>query len=181
MTSRLTLEAFDAECSTLVAVVRGLTPLQLSSPTNCPPWTLHELVVHIADSIETPEAEIGAPLARADRHTAADYYRRPERRTVDYRTRNVDHARQLAAAVHPDDDAELLDAAWQQTSVTMARHQPDQLLRTAGLTLALDDYLLTRVMSVAAHGIDVAITLERPPFTSGSARLRRRSPTADSR
>ena len=169
MTSRLALEAFDAECSALVAVVRAVSPIELSRRTNCPPWTLHELVVHIADSVETPEAEIGAALSAAHCHSAADYYRRSERATDDYRTGNVEHVRQLAAAVSPDDDADLLAATWQETSATMAGHEPDQLLRTAGLTLALDDYLLTRVMSVAAHGIDVAITLERPSFTTPSA------------
>jgi hypothetical protein len=56
MTSRLALEGFDAECSALVAVVRAVPPIELSRPTNCPPWALHELVIHIADSIETPEA-----------------------------------------------------------------------------------------------------------------------------
>ena len=121
ITSRVALEAFDAECSALVAVVRALAPIEFSSPTNCPPWTLHELVVHIADSIETPEAEIGRAPPSAHRDSAADYYRRPERATDAYRTRNVEHVRHRAAAMHPDDDADLLTAAWQQTSATVAQ------------------------------------------------------------
>ena len=156
----------DAECSTLVAVVRAVTLGDFSRPTNCPPWTLHELVVHIADSIETPAATIALAPPPAHRRTAADYYRRPERATIAYRTSNVERVCRRAADVRTDDDANLLTATWQQTSATMARQDPDNPLRTAGLTLRVEDYLLTRLMSVAAHGLDVAITLRRPPFTT---------------
>jgi hypothetical protein len=55
-------------------------------------------VVHIAMSIGVddgpPAAAPGGALS-----TAADYYRRPERDTRQYRQRNVDRTREVAAAV----------------------------------------------------------------------------------
>lgn len=37
--------------------------------------------------------------------------------------------------------------------------------------MRLSDWVITRVVSVAAHGLDVATTLGRPPWTTLSAQL----------
>jgi uncharacterized protein (TIGR03083 family) len=169
MDSRPTIEAFDAECSALVAVVETLTPAESSRPTNCPPWTLHELVVHIADSIEMAPEEIRSAPVAAPLGTAADYYRRPERDTAAYRTRNVTQTVALAATVPPDAVAGRLAERSRHTSNLFANLDPALPISVAGLALTADSYLLTRVMSVAAHGLDVAITLDRAPFTTALA------------
>jgi hypothetical protein len=39
-------------------------------------------------------------------------------------------------------------------------------MEAGGRALTVDVYLLTRLMSVAAHGIDVAITLSKPAWTT---------------
>jgi hypothetical protein len=36
-------------------------------------------------------------------------------------------------------------------------------------TMRIDDYVATRVLGVAAHGLDVAITLDRTPWTTEPA------------
>jgi uncharacterized protein (TIGR03083 family) len=169
MHAQRTLATFDGECAALLAVVEALTTDELARPTNCPPWTLHQLVVHIADSIQIGESRSRPAPTSAPPATAADYYRRDERHTVAYRRGNVDETIARAAAVRPEEVAELFAHSWRGTSRVIASRDPLERTQVAGLALTLDAYLLTRVMSVAAHGLDVAITLGRPPFTTRAA------------
>jgi uncharacterized protein (TIGR03083 family) len=164
-----TIEAFDAECSALSLVLQGLTSDDLARPTNCPPWTLHELVVHIADSISVPEVAMSRLAGALRQGSAADYYRRPERHTDEYREGNVERTRRRAATIPPETAAAFFRDAWHRTSRAFAVSNLDQRIEASGRSLTIGDYLLTRVMSVAAHGLDVAITLDRPPWTTRTA------------
>jgi uncharacterized protein (TIGR03083 family) len=164
------LEALSAECGVLLRVVDGLSEADLQRPTNCPPWNLRELVVHIADSISLgrgfpPAGEYGVV---AD---AADYYRRPERDSAQYRAGNVqrtrEHARLLLATTSP---AGWLQQAVDHTLTTLSAAELDRVVAVDGVgPMKLGDWVLTRVMSVAAHGIDVALTLGREPWTTAAA------------
>jgi hypothetical protein len=126
-----------------------------------------ELAVHIAMSIEVgsglPPAGPGGPLS-----TAADYYRRPERGTVPYRQGNVERTQRVAATVGPAvSPARWFDQTYTATVDSLGRLDPGQILDIAGVgPMTLADWVTTRVMSVAAHGLDVAITLDRPPWTT---------------
>jgi uncharacterized protein (TIGR03083 family) len=146
-----------------------LTPEDLARVTNCPPWTLHELVVHIADSITVPNLEMPRPSEGLPPGSAADYYRRPERQTDEYRGSSVERTRTRAATIPPETAAALFRDAWHRTSRAFAESDLDQRVEAAGRALTLGDYLLTRLMSVAAHGLDVAITLDRLPWTTHTA------------
>lgn len=151
---------FEAECAALLGIIKGLPPADFGRVTNCRPWTLHELLVHIADSLRMPDPAVPVAPATLARGDAADYYRRPERGTVAYRSGNVDQTRRSARTVQPAEVATLFTEAWKQTSRICAAHDPDRRME------AVDAYLLTRLMSVAAHGIDVAITLSKPAWTT---------------
>lgn len=107
--------AFDAECAALLGIVRTLKLDDFDRATNCPPWTLHELLVHIAFSLRLPDPALSVVPAALPRGTAADYYRRPERNTVEYRAGNAEHTRHSAAAVRADDVAALFTDAWKRT------------------------------------------------------------------
>jgi uncharacterized protein (TIGR03083 family) len=169
MSSRTTIEALDAECLALSRVLQSLTPEELARPTNCPPWTLHELVVHIVDSITVPDLAVPRSVDGVPPGTTADYYRRPERHTDQYRRSNVERTRTQAATIPPETTAALFRDAWHQTSRAFAESDLDQRTEAAGLALTLGDYVLTRLMSVVAHGLDVALTLDRPPWTTHTA------------
>lgn len=169
MIPRPAIEAFDAECAALLGVMETLTPDDFELATNCPPWTLHELLVHISFSLRLPDPAVPVAVATLVPGTAADYYRRPERATVEYRSGNVQQARQSAASVQPEGVITLFTDAWKQTSRICAAHHPTRRLEAGGRALTVDAYLLTRLMSVAAHGLDVAITLSQPPWTTPHA------------
>lgn len=166
---RPTLAAFDAESAALLSVLDHLETDDFDRPTNCPPWSLHELVVHIAFSIRTTPARFVPASEALPIGTAADYFRRPERDTAQYRTSNVDRTRSIAGTVARGEAPALFKRVWYETSKDFAAHAPTLRIEAGGRSLELDGYLLTRLMSVAAHGLDVAITLKRDPWTTAAA------------
>jgi hypothetical protein len=111
MTSRPAIEAFEAECAALLGIIEGLPPADFGRVTNCRPWTLHELLVHIADSLRMPDPAVPVAPATLARGDAADYYRRPGRGTVAYRSGNVDQTRRSARTVQPAEVATLFTEA----------------------------------------------------------------------
>lgn len=162
------LAALDTECRALSAVLLDLAPDDFDRPTNCPPWNLKELVVHIAMSIK---ASGDLPGATDGAITAADYYRRPERDQPQYRQANVERTRDVAATVLADGMAAVVfDIVFREALTALRNQEPGRVVMIGGRgPMVLADWVATRVMSVAAHGLDVAISLGREPWTTGPA------------
>ncbi len=161
------LDAFDDECGAFARALENLAPREFTRESNCPPWSLHELVVHTAWSLDAPDrfrVVTGGP-----RRDAADYYRRPERDSAEYRADNVDRTRAVARDVPIDAAAVLFRERWKAALATFASHAPDDVIDLSGGSMTAEGYLLTRLMSVAAHGVDAAITLQRPAWTTSHA------------
>lgn len=178
---RTLLAAFDAECRVLVDMLSTVDERGFAQTTNCPPWNLHELVVHICFSACTlrpsgPEPDPTLPLA-----TSADYYRRFERDTDRYRTDNVERTQRVARRYRSGHDAvPALAAAWSDSRGRLEMLAPSlripgpanierngELLSDTAITLS--DYFLTRLIALAAHAVDVAITLNVAPWTTSAA------------
>jgi uncharacterized protein (TIGR03083 family) len=165
------LAALLDESGALSAVLRQVDPGDFGHPTNCPPWNLNELVVHIAMSIHLGDGEVPAAAPHSDVMTAADYYRRPERDTSDYRQSNVDRTTEAAGDVLARTSA----ARWfedvsQDTVMQLSRLDLGRFVQIPSCgPMKLADWVVTRVMSVAAHGLDVALTLGLQPWTGRPA------------
>ncbi len=161
--------ALAAEGRAMSEALRDVSEQELDGITNCPPWTLAELVVHTAASVRFADF-LPAPEGTVPRE-AADYYRRPERSTTKYRQRNVERAQGHARVVFahasvPDYFESMLGSivSW-ANGVDLAR-----VVQIDGTgAMRLGDWLLTRVISLAAHGLDVALTLSRPSWTTAHA------------
>jgi len=164
------VRALQAESAALNDVLDGLPQPEFDRLTNCPQWTLAELVVHTADSIRL--GEFPAARAGASPQEAADYYRRPERATDSYRQQNVERAqvqtRDLMTHVSPSD---YFATTLRRTLTTLAAADLGHVVEIKGVVVMRPaDWLITRVISVAAHGLDVALTLGRRPWTTNEAR-----------
>lgn len=161
--------ALRSEGDAFASAIRSATAEELSSPTNCPPWTLAELAVHTAGSIRIGDFPDADPDERL--RAASDYYRRPERDTAEYREHNVRQTqaaaeRVLAKMSAADCFADALESALD----TAARIGMERIVQVNGVgPMRFDALLATRVVSVAAHGLDAAITLGRRPWTTPSA------------
>jgi len=160
--------ALDVELLRVLALVGALDDATLAGLTNCPPWTLKDLVVHIAGTTRLPSQwRQGTGPARS----AADYYRRPERATAEYRQRNVEQTQ--TAASHYGSGTEAIDELERTHDDTIQRLQHEDLSRIVEIPnvgpMAIGDFVATRVLAVAAHALDVSITLNLHSTTSERA------------
>jgi hypothetical protein len=143
------LVALGEESRALSDVLRQVDPEDFGRSTNCPPWNLDELVVHIAMSIhlgEDDELPAATPLSGV--MTAADYYRRPERDTADYRQSNVDRTRAAAGDVLARmSAARWFDEVSRDTVLRLSRLDLGRLVEIPSCgSLKLADWVSTRVM-----------------------------------
>jgi uncharacterized protein (TIGR03083 family) len=169
---RAPLTALRDESCALSTVLRQVDPADFGRPTNCPPWNLDELVVHIAMSIHLGDDEFPATAPpRSGVLTAADYYRRPERDTSAYRQSNVDRTRKAASEILARTSAaQWFDQVAQEAVMRLSRLDFGRVVQIPGCgPMRLADWVRTRVMSVAAHGLDVVLTLGRQPWTGRPA------------
>ena len=165
------IAALEAECHELSAVLLSLDESDYERVTNCLPWNLKELTAHILGSVfvdvtKLPDAAPGAPVVEA-----ADYYRRDERSDESYRRANVERWRDIAVRFASGREvAETFRDVWPKTVAATRNEDPGRLVGLDwGPAITLADYVVTRVIAVAAHGVDVAITLERDRWTTPAA------------
>ena len=122
--------------------------------------------IHLGEDDELPAAP---PLSEV--MTAADYYRRPERDTSDYRQSNVERATEAAGDVLAGmTAARWFDEVSRDTVLRLSRLDLGRVVQIPSCgPMKLADWVSTRVMSVAAHGLDVALTLGLQPWTTQTA------------
>lgn len=168
---RAAVTALHEESRALSAVLWQADPGDFGRPTNCPPWDLNELVIHIAMSIHVGDDELPAATSQSGVMTAAGYYRRPERDTPNYRQSNVDRTTEAAGEVLARTTApRWFDAVSEDSVQRLSRLDLGRYVQIPGCgPMKLADWVVTRVMSVAAHGLDVALTLGLQPWTTQPA------------
>jgi hypothetical protein len=66
--------------------------------------------------------------------------------------------------------AGMFEQVWRETVGKLRDRGPDRRVQVPAVgAMWLGDWTVTRVISVAAHGVDVALTLRRVPRTTPSA------------
>lgn len=164
-----TLAAFNAESERLATVLSGLTPADWTAPTRCEPWDAAALAAHITMATGRLDAMLDAPEPAAATVDAAGYYRPDERFSPAVNDIRLDSAVEAAraggAAVAAD-----FTATWRRIAARCATAPPGRRVTTRhGDPMTLTDFLTTRVVEVAVHGIDLADALARPRWTTAAA------------
>jgi uncharacterized protein (TIGR03083 family) len=150
-------------------VLSGLTPADWTAPTRCAPWDVAALAAHITMTLGRLEAMLDAPAPPAATVDAAGYYRPDERFSTAVNDLRLDSAVQAAGAGGPAVAADFTATA-QRVLARCASAPAGRLVTTRhGDPMTLDDFLTTRVVEVAVHGIDLADALERPRWTTPEA------------
>jgi hypothetical protein len=131
--------------------------------------------VHINGTILLP---LSWRPGRPPRRTAADYYRRPERFTNEYRQHNVQQTQRASAQYQSGTD--VVRQLTRTREEVIGRLEIEDLRRVVDIAnvgaMTVQDIVATRVLAVTAHAIDVAITLERTqPRRSARSRCALRS------
>jgi uncharacterized protein (TIGR03083 family) len=164
--------AFAGEAAALSAVTAGLTDSDLERPSSCPPWTAGELLCHmivatarVRQALAEPEPG-GVPLV-----PAPDYYRPDERFSPAANASRVETARQLAARLRaPGAMSAELDRVTRDSQALLAAAPAGRIVRTRhGDAMLLTDFARTRIVELGVHGLDLAISLDQPPWLTGAA------------
>ncbi|GAA1653888.1 maleylpyruvate isomerase family mycothiol-dependent enzyme [Actinoplanes couchii] len=158
------MNALHTETAAFGAALDTLTDAHWDLPTRCTPWTVRGLTGHVITVLSRVPDMIAAPAPPAPDTTATGYYRPDERFSQaanDLRVRTGQ-----ARAVSP--------ASFRRT-VTAMLHAvdgcaPSRLVTTRyGDHMLLTDFLTTRVVELAVHGLDVADALGRPAWLTPQA------------
>lgn len=163
------LTGFRAEGEQLAQVMLGLDEAAYSRPTPCPPWTVAELFSHVLNAIARTSVMLAAPEPGIVDTDAVGYYR-PGIFTPETDAERIDSARRDAAG-QPDGRAlaENFDSTWRRTYEIVRAERDDRRVTTRhGDGMLLTDFIVTRVAELVLHGLDLAIALDREPWTTPS-------------
>lgn len=167
---RVVRTAFRDECEQLVGVMRGLAEVDFDRSTNCPPWTIRELFAHVRTGASRLVDMLAAPAPSRAGVDAAGYYG-AAKFTPAVDTARVDSARREADEL-PSGYALVtdFDRSWRAADDAIAAQPPGRVVRTRhGDAMDLNDFLLTRVVELGVHGLDLALALAREPWLTPSA------------
>ncbi|MER7586542.1 maleylpyruvate isomerase N-terminal domain-containing protein [Micromonospora sp. NPDC127501] len=157
------LAAFSAECAQLTGVLAELVDADLDRPTDCPPWTVRDLIGHIRTGAGRLTDMLAAPAPPRAEVDAAGYFG-AAKFTPAVDADRIAGGQRHAPRVDRTALATEFDQAWRATEAAVAAAPPDRVVRTRhGDAMRLSEFLRTRVVEVGVHGLDLAAALGRPP------------------
>ncbi|AVT36051.1 maleylpyruvate isomerase N-terminal domain-containing protein [Plantactinospora sp. BB1] len=164
------VEVFRGEAARLAGVLAGLTESDFARPTRCAPWNVRELVAHVsigAGRMVGMLAEPAPPRAEVD---AAAYFG-PAKFAPATDAARIDTARQHGAGSGTGRDiAEEFARTWRAGYAVSLAAPPGRLVRTRhGDPMTLEEFLVTRVVELGVHGLDLAAALDREPWLTEPA------------
>jgi uncharacterized protein (TIGR03083 family) len=159
------LTAFHAEADAFTAILGELSAQAWLQPTRCVPWQVRDLVGHVITVLARVTDMVSAPGPDRPDTTATTYYRADHRFSNDANADRVRTARVRAAG----SDAAILArdvAETAQTVITSYLQEPaDRVVATRhGDAMLLSDFLSTRLVELAVHGLDVADAVGLQPW-----------------
>lgn len=169
----LAFYALADECRLVTGVAGTLAEDDFARPTRLPAWNVKELVAHMwRDMDRVREALRQPPPGQADT-TAVTYWRTYD--PIGKGPEIADRAKGIAAGFATGAElARSFEENWTEGLEAARALPPDRIVLTWGPTMRLDEFLATRVLEIAVHGLDLAHALQRPPWiTPGGAALTR--------
>ncbi|GAB3975756.1 maleylpyruvate isomerase N-terminal domain-containing protein [Plantactinospora veratri] len=162
------IEVFRGEAVQLAGVLAGLTESEIARPTRCAPWNVRELVAHVSLGAGRVVGMLAEPApARAEVDAAA--YFGPAKFAPATDTARVDTARRHGAGFGRD-LAEEFARSWRAGYAASLAAPPGRLVRTRhGDPMTLEEFLVTRVVELGVHGLDLAAALDREPWLTEPA------------
>ncbi|MGW5558575.1 maleylpyruvate isomerase N-terminal domain-containing protein [Micromonospora sp. NPDC003944] len=161
--------AFSAECERLSGVLSELTDDDLGRPTDCPPWTVRDLIAHVRTGVGRLAGMLAAPAPPRAEVDAAGYFG-AAKFTAEVDADRIAGGQREALRVSRAALATEFDRAWRATEAAVAAAPPDRVVRTRhGDAMLLGEFLRTRVVEVGVHGLDLAAALGRPAWLTAAA------------
>jgi uncharacterized protein (TIGR03083 family) len=166
------VDAFGAEAGRLSAIIFGTDDAALDRASPCPPWTVRELVCHVRIGAGRVPFMLGEPEPPPGPLTSAPGYYRPDVRfSAAVNDDRIAIAQRAARAAGPAPALALeFDQAWRDAWAAMRGAPQDRVVLTRhGDRMLLTEFLRTRVLELAVHGLDLAAGLNREPWLTGPA------------
>ena len=165
--------ALRAEAERLAAAVASEPAAAFARPSPCPPWTVGDLLYHVRTGVARLSHMLAEPEPTADAEglvTAAGYFSPDHRFSPATNADRVASAQHGAAGLPAEAMAADFERAWLEARAAVQAAPPDRVVRTRhGDLMLLADFLRTRVVELAVHGLDLAIGLDRDPWLTPEA------------
>ncbi|GIG88327.1 maleylpyruvate isomerase N-terminal domain-containing protein [Plantactinospora endophytica] len=164
------IEAFRSEAARLAEVLAGLAEPDFTRPTPCPPWTVRELAAHVGTGAGRVVGMLAAPAPPRAEVDAARYFG-PAKFTPDTDAARIDMARTEGAGFGSGRElAEDFARTWRAAYAASVAAPPGRVVRTRhGDPMTLEEFLVTRVVELGVHGLDLATALDREPWLTEPA------------
>ena len=142
-------------------------------PTRCAPWDVAALSVHTVGALNQALVALDgtSPDISDELVSAAGYYVPEVRFSPEVNSARVDSAMERAARrADAAEPGRVLWESWGALAERLPGEPSDRTMVTRhGDPMFLTDYLVTRVVELALHGLDLADALGREPWTSPAA------------
>jgi uncharacterized protein (TIGR03083 family) len=164
------LQAADLEAERLVAAMLDLREEDFEQPTPCEPWSTAELLTHVLTACRRLPPMLGEPEPTRADVSALDYFRNDPLGGAPDPDR-IEAARRDAAGFPSGREIAEALAVAVGDMVSLARSEPPKrIVRTRwGDAMLLTEYLKTRVLELAVHGLDLATAVGRDPWLTDEA------------
>lgn len=163
------LDTLDEECRRAADALRPLPEEAFARPTRCPPWDVKALLAHVRRDVDRLVAYLDEEPAPEPTRDSVTYFGAadPVAEAPGISVRAVEAADGFATG------GELLAAFDEDRArcIGAVRDLPaERLIATRMGTLRLDEYVKTRVLEAAVHGLDLAAAVGHEPWlTPGGA------------
>lgn len=137
-----------------------LQEISLALPSRMTGWRVHEVVVHLAASMNRLSRAVREPEARVRQVTFEEYCTASWQDAEEVRLRVLEDA----AAVPPEAARRLLVEAARGLARRLDLVEGDKLVVMRRGTMALSDVLAVQCLEMLTHGADLARDLGRPPL-----------------
>jgi uncharacterized protein (TIGR03083 family) len=153
-------DALAGESARVSKVVLGLPEEAFGQPTRCPPWDVKALLGHVWRDVDRILVYLAGPAPAAADATEVTYFRSydpgADAPDISRRAQDVADEHGTGRAL-----ARSFDHRWREAVDAARREDPGRIVRTFRPSLLLPDYLATRVLEMAVHGLDLAHALGR--------------------
>ncbi len=166
------ISAISSEVGVLKRVLLGLSEEEAALPTRCVPWDVAALAAHTAGALHRVLVMLDADTPEgAASVSAAGYYAPDVRFSPEVNAERVGSALEAAArGADAGEPGRVLGASWAELAVRVAAEPVDRVVVTRhGDPMLLTDFLVTRVVELGVHGLDLADALGRDPWLTDEA------------
>lgn len=167
------LDVLATECE---AMGRGLSdvgradPAEWDLPTRCAPWSVRELLGHVCVVLGWVPGMLAGEAPGQAEISAVQYYRADHRFDAAANVARIDLGRERVGELPVSGLMTEFDGVWRDVVARCRRERGERVARTRhGDAMLLTDFLATRVVEVAVHGLDLADALGREPWLTDPA------------